>query len=109
MIDKIIEIEIYGRLYKIRVKGEEDEKTISQVTSFVDQRMHEIAAKSKSTDPLKIAVLAALNIADDFFLTRRKIDQMDDVIGRVETAMDDLEKRLTTDDHASLSIEKAAL
>lgn len=109
MIDKIIEIEIYGRLYKIRVKGDEDEKTISQLTSFVDQKMQEIAVKSKSNDPLKIAVLAALNIADEYFLSQKKIDEMDDVIGRVEAAMDNLEKRLIRDDDASPNIEKATL
>jgi cell division protein ZapA len=109
MIDKIIEIEIYGRLYKIRVKGDEDEKTISQLTSFVDQKMQEIAVKSKSNDPLKIAVLAALNIADEYFLSQKKLDEMDDVIGRVEAAMETLEKRLTSDDDASLNIEKAIL
>lgn len=109
MIDKIIEIEIYGRLYKIRVKGDEDEKTISQLTSFVDQKMQEIAVKSKSNDPLKIAVLAALNIADEYFLSQRKLDQMDDVIGRCEAAVETLEKRLTCDDDASPNIEKATL
>ena len=109
MIDKIIEIEIYGRLYKIRVKGDEDEKTISQLTSFVDQKMQEIAVKSKSNDPLKIAVLAALNIADEYFLSQKKIDEMDDVIGRVEAAMDNREKRLIRDDDASPNIEKATL
>ena len=110
MIDKIIEIEIYGRLYKIRVKGDEDEKTISQLTSFVDQKMQEIAVKSKSNDPLKIAVLAALNIADECFLGQRKLDQMDDVIGRVEAAVETLEKRLVRgDDDASPGIEKATL
>jgi len=109
MIDKIIEIEIYGRLYKIRVKGDEDEKTISQLTSFVDQKMQEIAVKSKSNDPLKIAVLAALNIADEYFLSQKKVDEMDDVIGRVEAAMEILEKRLISDDDASPNIEKATL
>ncbi len=109
MIDKIIEIEIYGRLYKIRVKGDEDEKTISQLTSYVDQKMQEIAVKSKSNDPLKIAVLAALNIADECFLGQRKLDQMDDVIGRVEAAVETLEKRLTHGDEASPEIEKATL
>ena len=107
MIDKIIEIEIYGRLYRIRVKGDEDERTISQLTSFVDQKMQEIAVKSKSNDPLKIAVLAALNIADECFLSQRKLDQMDDVIGRVEAAVETLEKRLTCGENASPEIEKA--
>jgi cell division protein ZapA len=107
MIDKIIEIEIYGRTYKIRVKGEEDEKYISHLTTYVDQKMEEIAVKSKSTDPLKIAVLAALNIADEYFLTQQKFDQLGDVIGQMETEMDDLEKRLFQDGHEYPNIEKA--
>ena len=43
MIDKIIEIEVYGRIYKIRVKGEEDEKYISHLTAYVDQKMQQLS------------------------------------------------------------------
>ena len=70
-MNEIIEIEIFGRTYKIRVKGEEDEKYISRLTSYVDQKMQEIAVKSRSADPTKIAVLAALNIADEYFLSQK--------------------------------------
>jgi len=107
MIDKIIEIEVYGRPYKIRVKGEEDEKYISHLTSYVDQKMHEVAVKSKSTDALKIAVLAALNIADEFFLSQKQFDQLDDVIGQMETEMESLEKRLVRDGQEYPNIGKA--
>jgi cell division protein ZapA len=107
MIDKIIEIEIYGRNYKIRVKGEEDEKYISHLTSYVDQKMQEIAVKSKSTDALKIAVLASLNIADEYFLSQKKLDQLDDVLGRMERDMEKLDERLSGDDHAYPDIDKA--
>jgi cell division protein ZapA len=107
MIDKIIEIEIFGRTYKIRVKGEEDEKYISHLTSYVDQKMQEIAVKSKSTDALKIAVLAALNIADEYFLSQKRFDQLEDVIGQMETEMENLEKSLFKDDQAYPNIEKA--
>ena len=56
MSDKIIEIEIYGQKYKIKVKGEEDEKYIGHLTSYVDQKMREVAVKSRSIDMIKIAV-----------------------------------------------------
>ena len=72
MIDKILEIEIFDQKYRIRVKGEEDEKYINHLTSYVDQKMREVAVKSKSADAVKIAVLAALNIADEFFLNQKK-------------------------------------
>lgn len=94
MMDKIIEIEIFGQKYKIRVKGEEDEKYIGHLTSYVDQKMREIAVKSKSSDALKIAVLAALNIADEHFLSQKKLDQLNEVIGQMESEIESLEVNL---------------
>ncbi len=91
MIDKVIEIEIYGQKYKIRVKGEEDEKYISHLTSHVDQKMHEIAVKSKSMDMIKIAILAALNIADEYLLSQKKLDQLNEVLGHMEDDVESLE------------------
>jgi cell division protein ZapA (FtsZ GTPase activity inhibitor) len=105
MIDKIIEIEVYGRPYKIRVKGEEDEKYVNHLTSYVDQKMQEIAVKSKSTDALKVAVLALLNIADDFFVSRKRLDQLDEALGQMETEIASLESRLLKDDHAFGNID----
>ena len=91
MIDKIIEIEIYEQKYRIRVKGEEDEKYISHLTSYVDQKMREVAVKSKSVNSIKIAVLAALNIADEFFLCQKKLDKLNEVIGHMERNIESLE------------------
>jgi len=100
MIDKIIEIEIYRQKYRIKVKGEEDEKYISHLTSYVDQKMREVAVKSKSVDSLKIAVLAALNIADEFFLSQKKLDQLNEVIGHMENEIEGLEVVLKKDSKA---------
>jgi len=107
MIDKIIEIEIFRQKYKIRVKGEEDEKYISHLTSYVDQKMKEVAVKSKSVDSLKIAVLAALNIADEYFLNQKKLDQLSEVIGHMESEIESMEANLLKDDHTFESIEEA--
>jgi len=103
MIDKIIEIEIYKQKYRIKVKGEEDEKYISHLTSYVDQKMREVAVKSRSVDTLKVAVLAALNIADEFFLCQKKMDQLNEVIGHMEDEIEGLEGFLKRD---SQDIEK---
>ena len=97
MIDKVIDIEIYGQKYKIRVKGEEDEKYISHLTSHVDQKMHEVAVKSKSTDMFKIAVLAALNIADEYFLSQKELDQLNEVLGHMEDDVESLEAFINRD------------
>ena len=94
MIDKIIEIEIYNQKYKIRVKGEEDGKYISHLTSYIDQKMREVAVKSKTADRLKVAVLAALNIADELFLCQKKFDSLVEVIGHMENTIESLEAYL---------------
>lgn len=95
-MDKILDINIFGRTYKIRVKGEEDEEYVSRLTSYVDQKMHEIAVKSRSADPLKIAVLALMNITDEYFAGRKELDQLDATIGSMESELERVESRLGT-------------
>jgi cell division protein ZapA len=106
MIDKIIDIEIYGQKYRIRVKGDEDEKYIGHLTSAVDQKMHEVAVKSKSADMTKIAVLAALNIADELFLSQKRLDQLTEAIGHMETEIESLEVHLLKDENTYKSLGK---
>ncbi len=103
MTEKIVEIEIYGQKYRIKVKGDEDEKYIGRLTSLVDQKMREIGEKSRSVDPFKIAVLAALNIADEYYLSRRELEQLNDIIGQMENEIESLEAQLTQHDTASYS------
>lgn len=94
MKDRIIEIEVYGQKYKIRVKGEDDEKYIGHLTSYLDQKMREIAVKSRSADTVKIAVLAAMNIADEYFLSRSRLDQLNEVLANMEKGIENLEDHL---------------
>ena len=105
-MDKVIEIEIYGQKYRIRVKGEEDEKYISHLTSYVDQKMREVAVKSKSVDVLKVAVLAALNIADEYFLCQKNLDQLNEVIGLMENEIESLEVLEFRDENTYENLEK---
>lgn len=98
-MNEIIDIKVFGRTYKIKVKGEEDEEYISRLTSYVDQKMQEIAVKSRSEDPTKIAVLAALNIADEYFLSRMRLDKVDERIDRMEAEIATVESNLFKDEH----------
>jgi cell division protein ZapA len=107
MTERVIEIEIYGQKYKIRVKGEEDEKYISRLTSYVDQKMREVAVKSKSVDNMKISVLAALNIADEFFAGQQKLDQLNEVMGHMESKIESLEDWLFKNEKKYRDIEEA--
>jgi len=106
MMNKVIEIEIYGQKYRIRVKGEEDEKYIGHLTSYVDQKMREVAVKSKTVDVLKVAVLAALNIADEYFLCQKNLDQLNEIIGLMENEIESLEVLAFRNENTYENLEK---
>ena len=82
---RVIHVEIHGHRYPIR-SGLAPEY-VAELAAFVDEKMRLAARESPAGDTLKLAVLAALNIADEFF---RACDE-------VET------------DHAALSRRTAAL
>jgi cell division protein ZapA len=61
-------VEIFGQRLGLRADG--DEGRIQEIARFVDLRMREVADRSSSVDTVKIAVLTALNIADELFQER---------------------------------------
>jgi cell division protein ZapA len=79
------------------------------LTSLVDQKMHEVAVKSKSADTTKIAVLAALNIADELFLSQKKLDQLNEALGHMETEIESLEIHLSADENTFTDADKSPL
>ena len=46
-----------------------------ELASYVDARMSEIAGNSTTVDSLKVAILAALNIADEYHQIKREVDR----------------------------------
>jgi cell division protein ZapA len=63
-------VEIFGQTYNVR--GEGDPNYLTELAQFVDARMREVAAEVATVDPMKIAILAALNIADEFSRYRKQ-------------------------------------
>jgi len=65
-----ISVEIYGQTYNVR--GEGDPAYLTELARFVDARMHEVASKVTTVDVARIAILTALNIADEFSRAREE-------------------------------------
>jgi len=59
----LIQVEIFGQSYNLR--GEGDSSYLQELAGFVDRRMREVADATGTVDSLKVAILAALNIADE--------------------------------------------
>ncbi len=69
MIEKSTEVvEIFGQDYKI--KGVGDPEYIHMIAGYIDRKMREIAHSSGIMSQSRIAILAALNIADELFQER---------------------------------------
>ncbi len=68
---KLHQVEIFGQSYNLR--GEGDPKYITQIATYVDKVMHDVSENTGVADTLKVAILAALNIADDYLSMKKKL------------------------------------
>ena len=78
-------VQIFGREYKI--KGFADKNYIQRMASYVDQKMKELSKSSTLPSQERLAILAALNIADELFQERQKSL---DTLSSIEQQTDDL-------------------
>ncbi len=58
-------IEIFGDVY--RVLGNEDPQRLQELAELVDRKMRDVAQHVNTADTARIAILAALNLADELF------------------------------------------
>jgi cell division protein ZapA len=82
-------VDIYGRRYNIG--GEHEPETVRTLAEYVDRRMRQMMDQAKPGDDVGVAVLAALNIADDYYRTRKALERRDD---EIEQRSQTLSKRL---------------
>lgn len=65
---RVVEVEVHGQKYPIRTQL--DPAYVHELATFVEERMRLAADTAPSSDVVGLAVLAALNITDEFFRTR---------------------------------------
>jgi cell division protein ZapA len=66
-----IRVEIYDQSYHLRGS---DPAYIQRLAEVVDAKMRAVAQHTSTVDSLRVAVLAALNLADDYYQLKRKYD-----------------------------------
>ncbi len=77
--EQSIQVEIYNQTYSIRSDG--DNEYIQKLARYVDSKMRAISSGTLTVDSLKVAILAALHIADEFHQERSVQEQFDDQLG----------------------------
>lgn len=86
-MQKAVEVKIMGQ--KVVLRSDDEEQYIRKVAEYVDGKMQEVSNSTGSKGKYSVAMLAALNIADEY---HRLKDNHDTVTARV----DQLLERLTT-------------
>jgi cell division protein ZapA len=64
-----VQVEIFGQTYSVRSGG--DPAYVQKLAAHVDEEMKEVSRASGAVDSVRIAVLAALNLADECFRLRQ--------------------------------------
>ena len=90
-----VKVEIYDQEYHMR--GELDAEYIRRLAEYLDSKMRSIAERTRTVDSLRVAVLAALNIADEYHqLKARHETESKEVRDRVDechAVLDEVLKR----------------
>jgi cell division protein ZapA (FtsZ GTPase activity inhibitor) len=63
-------VEIYNQTYSLQ--GDLDQAYLQELAGFVDAKMHAIAKMTSTVDTQRVAVLAALAIADELNILRKE-------------------------------------
>jgi cell division protein ZapA len=63
-----VEVEIFGAVYHVR--GNDDNGYLQELADLVDRKMREVAQHVNTADTARIAILAALNLADELLRSR---------------------------------------
>src|SRR3982751_2538532 len=79
MAEQTIRVEIYNQTYSIRSDG--DNEYIQDLAEYVDAKMREISSGTMTVDSLKVAILAALHIADEYYQLKHTQAQSDAQLG----------------------------
>ena len=68
MAHQTIHVEIHGQRYALRT--ELDAQYVGDIAAYLDEKMKLASRELTTSDPLRVAVIAALNVADELFRAR---------------------------------------
>jgi cell division protein ZapA len=63
-VKNLVRVEILGREYT--VKSDEGEERVRKIAEYVNRKIKEVSESSQTVSTLNLAILAAMNIANDY-------------------------------------------
>jgi len=89
-----IRVVIYDQEYFMR--GDLNQEYIQKLAKYLDTKMRSIAERTRTVDTLRVAMLAALNVADEYHQTKARLEEvtqhMDQKVGECSNALDEILK-----------------
>jgi cell division protein ZapA len=94
MADKanLVHVEIFGQTYAVRAGT--DPGYVEGLAALVDEQMKEVSRTSGAVDSLRVAVLTALNLADECSRLRRDVDEAKAASSKTGSSADERVKHL---------------
>lgn len=72
--EQITTVTIFNRTYQLRSEG--DPEYVRRLAALIDQKMVELSTSTPTVDTVKLAILAALSIADQYIALKDQQDQL---------------------------------
>jgi cell division protein ZapA len=90
-LSEAVEVTIFNQTYRLRSRS--DQEHVREVARLVDERMRQISSQVTTHDVVKIAVLTALNIADEMQNLRNYYEQeVQPLLSRLNENQEEVEK-----------------
>jgi len=91
-----IEVDVFGQ--RLSLQGNADENYVQELAQYVEGQMSTIAGNLTTSTPTKVAILAAINIADQLFTqeSRRQAGEAE-VERRATGLLECIDKQIGTD------------
>lgn len=87
---KTTRVEIFGTEYSVRADVGADPQYVQDIAAYVDAKMKEIAEKQKLVSSTKIAILAAINLADEIFQEKQRTEKASAAVSQKVLAMSEV-------------------
>lgn len=72
---KAVEVNILEQ--KLLVKSEDGEAHVKKIMDYLNSKIEEVKQNSKAVSTLNVALLAAMNIADDYMATKERLVRLE--------------------------------
>ena len=87
-MDQSVTVKIFHRSYRLRSRG--DAAYVRDLADYVDRQMVQISDRTPTVDSLRVAILAALSIADECVSARRRLERVEATVCRKSGELNEL-------------------